>query len=99
MTLKMADTCVAVQGDQIETIYVPPFKFLGFTWSFVKIEMATLLNFKGSQLDAFCHRPYCTVTLNSNFTILKKQKLFSIRVKELFDPLVSQEKAPIVCYF
>ena len=38
----------------------------------------------------FCHRPYCTVALNSNFAILKT--LFSIRVKELFKPLVLQNK-------
>ena len=29
---------------------------------------------KGWQLDASCHRPHCTVTLNSNFAILKKKK-------------------------
>ena len=35
---------------------------------------------KESQLGVFFHMPQCTVTLNSNL------KLFSIRIKELFEP-------------
>ena len=45
---------------------------------------------KASQLDAFCHRPYHTV-FNIEFKLsylesLENLKLFSIRVKELFEP-------------
>ena len=47
---------------------------------------------KASQLVSFWHRPYCTLTLNSNFAILKKNYYFSIRVKELFEPLVLRRK-------
>ena len=32
------------------------------------------------------------VTMNSNFASLKKQKLFSIRVKEIFEPIVLRKK-------
>ena len=47
---------------------------------------------KGWQLDAFWHRPYCTLTLNSNFAISKTLKSFSIRVNELFEPIVLRRK-------
>ena len=36
----------------------------------------------------FVHRLYCTVTLKSNFAILKNLELFSMKVKELFEPVV-----------
>ena len=45
---------------------------------------------KGSQNWLhFAHRLKCTVTLNSNFaSYLKNLKLFSIRMKELIEPIV-----------
>ena len=41
---------------------------------------------KGSQVDAFCHRPYCTVTLNQIFAVLKKKLI--IRVKESYEHIL-----------
>ena len=40
----------------------------------------------------FAHRPWCTITLNSNFANLKNTNLFSMSVKELFEPIVLQRK-------
>ena len=38
------------------------------------IEFKTIKSIKGSPLDVFPYRAQCTVTLNSNFAILKKKK-------------------------
>ena len=47
----------------------------------------------------FPHKLQCTVTLNSNFAILKNLKLFSIRIKELFKPSVYIKKPTDFCSF
>ena len=46
----------------------------------------SIIRIKESQLRP-CF-PIGHISLNSNFAILKIQKLFSIRVKELFEPIV-----------
>ena len=48
--------------------------------------------FKGSQLGAIC--PYAIVYCYNEFKLryLKNLKLFSIKVKELFEPLFLQKK-------
>ena len=40
----------------------------------------------------FAHRLMCTFALNSNFAILKTLLFFSIRVKELCEPIVLRKK-------
>ena len=40
----------------------------------------------------FAHRPLFTVTLNSNFAILKTSFFFSIGVKELLAPIVLERR-------
>ena len=59
------------------------------------VEIKSVVHFHNSELRGlnwphFVHRlrPQCTVTLNLNFAILQNLKLFSIRVKELFEPIV-----------
>ena len=47
---------------------------------------------RGHNWQHFAHRPQCTVTLNSKFAIFKTWKLFSIRVKELNEPIVLWKK-------
>ena len=48
--------------------------------------------FKGSQLGAFAHRRLVYCYHEFKLRCLKNQKLFSIRVKELFEPIVLQKK-------
>ena len=50
-----------------------------------------LLN--GSQLGVlfFPHRPQCTLTLNSNFIILRTRLFLQLRVKKIFKPIVLQK--------
>ena len=47
---------------------------------------------RGHNWTHFVHMLQCTVTPNSNFAILKKLKLISIRVKELFEPIALGKK-------
>ena len=56
----------------------------------LEIQLEILL--RGRNWVHFVHRLWCTVTMNSNFAILKNLKLFSIRVKELFEPIVLWKK-------
>ena len=46
--------------------------------------------FKGLQLDVFCHRPYmyCILSWIQTSLLFKNLKLFQYRVKELFEPIV-----------
>ena len=48
--------------------------------------------FKGSQLGAFSPKAIVYCYHEFKLRYLKNQKLFSIRVKELFDPIVLQKK-------
>ena len=50
---------------------------------------------KASQLDALC--PYSYTEFKVSY--LKNLKSFSIRVKELFEPIVCEEKGMSVCTF
>ena len=50
------------------------------------------LGLRGLNRVHFAHRLWCTVTLNLNFIILNVWNCFSIRVKELFKPIVFLEK-------
>ena len=43
---------------------------------------------RGHNWLLLAHMPLCTVTLNSKLSYLKNLKLFSIRVKELPEPIV-----------
>ena len=56
------------------------------------VEVKHMSGVKGSQLDAFCHRSYCTVTLNSKFAILKPWHCFQLEWKELFERLLLGRK-------
>ena len=47
---------------------------------------------KGSQLGAFCPQAIVYCYLEFKLHYLKNLKLFSIRVKELFEPIVLQRK-------
>ena len=47
---------------------------------------------RGHNWQHFAHRPLCIVTLNSIFAIFKTWKMFSIRVKELYEPIVLWKK-------
>ena len=47
---------------------------------------------RGHNWVLFPHRPQCTVTLNSNLRYLKNLKLFSIGIKELFEPIALWKK-------
>ena len=51
-----------------------------------------ILVLRGYNCMLLAHRPYCTVTLNSNYSYLKNLKLFTIRVKELSEPIVLWRK-------
>ena len=48
--------------------------------------------FKGSQLGAFSPKAIVYCYHEFKLRYLKNQKLFSIRVKELFEPIVLQKK-------
>ena len=50
------------------------------------------LGIKGSQLDAFCPEAIKYYYLEFKLRYLKNLKLLSIRVKELFEPIVVQRK-------
>ena len=54
---------------------------------------------KGSQLDAFCHRPYCTVDLNSNFAILKNWYGFQLEKNNYLNHHLCEEKVTDDCFF
>ena len=61
---------------------------LGFIGNFLVIIVFIRRSVKGSQLDAFC--PYTIVYWYLEFKLryLKNLKLFSIRIKELSEPIV-----------
>ena len=67
-------------------------------------ESLVLTNFKklmkkGSQLGAFCPKAIVYCYLEFKLCFLNNLKLFSIRVKELFEPIVCGEKSPRVFAF
>ena len=47
---------------------------------------------KTKRVSAFARRPYCTVTLNLNFAILKPEIVLNSS-KRIFEPIVFQRKA------
>ena len=55
--------------------------------------------FKGSQLGAFYTWVIVYCYVESKLRYLKHLKLFSIRVKELFEPIVLQKKVTAFCSF
>ena len=57
-----------------------------------KLERGSLCVFKGSQLGAFCPLALVYCYLEFKLCYLKNLKLFSVRVKELFEPIVLRKK-------
>ena len=66
-------------------LYWAHFLLLWEKWTIIRL-------LRGHSWVHFAHRLYCTVTLNSELRYLKNLKLFSIRVKELFEPIVLRKK-------
>ena len=54
-------------------------------------EVVDTIDLRGHNRMYFAHWPQCTVTLNSNFAILKTWN-YSIRIKEFFEPIVCEKK-------
>ena len=53
-------------------------------------------NAKGSQLDAVCPQAIVHCYLEFKLRYVKNLKLFSIRVKELFEPIVLRKKTIVL---
>ena len=102
-TFSALDPLLTPQG-LVWLVYLPS---LGFNYAYQIGKKSALfpnflldlINFKcswslrGHNWVHFAHRLWCNGTLNSNLAILKNLKLISIRVKELFEPILLRKKA------
>ena len=63
------------------------------------IQMEELSMLRANNWVFFLHKPQCAATFNSNVTRSKILKLFSIGIKELFQPLVNPFGPELIFWF